>query len=448
MSEQAKVLKCVAIDDNGKGIVRDNNVTMFVDDLLEGEEGQVKTIFKYGKLKETKLIKRLNCSPLRVEPKCKFYKDCGGCNLMHMSYEGQLEYKRKKVQNLLHKFGHIDFEVSPCLGMEDPYHFRNKIQVPLRLNKQKQVVSGFYKENTHELVAQDVCLIEDKKARKVLDIIKKLMDKYHILPYDEDKRTGLIRHIIIKTSLHYDEIMVVLVTAYDEFKGKSNLAREIVKAYPSITTVVQNINPRKTNVILGEKERILYGKGKIKDSIFGLDFLISAKSFYQTNPYQVEVLYKTALDFADLKGTEYVLDAYSGTGTIGLCASRHCKNVKLVELVSDAVKDGLLNAKINGITNATFVNEDCTKYILDNYKDEHFDVIFMDPPRKGSTPEFIDACKKISPEKIVYVSCNPVTLARDLVFFLDKYELKEVVPVDMFPHTAHVETVVLLTLKK
>ena len=447
MSEQAKTLKCVAIDDNGKGIVRDNNSTMFVDDLLVGEEGQIKTIFKYGKLKETKLVKRINDSPLRVKPKCKYYKECGGCNLMHMSYEGQLEYKRMKVQNLLHKFGHIDFEVSKCLGMSEPYHFRNKIQVPVRLNKEKKVVSGFYKENTHELVAQDVCLVEDKKARKVLDVIKNLMDKYHILPYDEDKRTGLIRHIIIKTSLHYDEIMVVLVTAQDEFKGKSNLAKEIVKAYPSITTVVQNINTRKTNVILGEKERVLYGTGKIKDSIFGLDFLISAKSFYQTNPYQVEVLYKTALDFADLKGTEEVLDAYSGTGTIGLCASRHCKSVKLVELVSDAVKDGILNAKINKIENATFVNDDCTKYILDNYKDEHFDVIFMDPPRKGSTPEFLDACKKIEPEKIVYVSCNPVTFARDLFFLLDKYNLKKVVPVDMFPHTAHVETVVLLEKK-
>ncbi len=448
MSEKTYKVKAFALDDNGKGIVRIDSKTLFVNNLLEDEEGEITTIFKFGKLIEAKLVKRLTASPFRVQPKCKYYASCGGCNLMHLKYEEQLKYKSLKVQNLLHKFGHIDFNVDDTVGMKEPYHFRNKIQVPLRLGKNQKVISGFYKENTHEVVAQDECLIENEKARKVLFIIKSLMDKYHILPYDEDKQSGLIRHIIIKTSLHYDEIMVVLVTSTDEFKGRTNLAKEIVKEYPSIKTVVQNINPRKTNVILGEKERVLYGSGKIKDSIFGIDFLISSKSFYQTNPIQVEKLYGLALEYAGLKETDVVLDAYSGTGTIGLCASTKCKEVTCVELVEDAVKDGIMNAKINNINNATFINEDCTKYILENYDKKHFDVIFMDPPRKGSTPEFLDAVKKIKPNKVVYVSCDPVTLSRDLSLLTDTYEVTRVTPVDMFPHTTHVESIVLLELKK
>ena len=448
MSEKIFKVKAVAIDDNGKGIVRVNNETIFVDNLLEGEEGDIKTIYQFGKLKETKLLKRLTSSKFRVNPSCRYYSSCGGCSLMHLDYQAQLEYKRKKVQNLLHKFAHLDFEVSNTLGMEDPYHFRNKIQVPLGLDKKGKIISGFYKEGTHQIVAQEECLIESEIAKEILLTVKSLLDKYHIPPYDEDRREGLVRHLIIRTSHHYKEASLTIVTSQDEFKGRSNLAKEIVRLCPIIKTVVQNINPRKTNVILGEKERVLYGTGKIKDSIFGIDFLISAKSFYQTNPIQVEVLYKTAIDLARLTKDDEVLDAYSGTGTIGLCLAKKVKKVTLVELVKEAVKDGQINAKINNITNAEFVNADCTKYILDNYKTKHFDVIFLDPPRKGSTKEFLDACKTIAPSRIVYVSCNPVTLARDLTYLLDKYEVKEVVPVDMFPHSAHVECITLLERKK
>ena len=439
--------KAVAIDDNGKGIIRFDNQTIFVNDLLPDEEGEIKLIYKFDKLKEAKLIKRLNSSPIRCKPKCAYYSKCGGCNLMHINYQAQLEYKRQKVQNLLHKFAHIDFEVSPCLGMEKPFNFRNKIQVPVGKDKSGKIITGFYEENTHQIVPNLDCLVQDIKAKQIILDLKKLMEKYHIEPYNEDTQKGLIRHVIIKTSYHYNQTMVVLVTSQDEFKGRKNLAKELVSLNKDITSVIQNINPRKTNVILGEKERILYGSGKIKDSILGLNFLISSKSFYQTNPIQVEVLYSKAIELAKLKEDQEILDAYSGTGTIGLCASKYVKKVTLVELVKDAYLDGIKNKELNGITNAEFINEDCTKYLVENQNDVHFDVVFMDPPRKGSTPEFLNALKNIKPKTIVYISCNPVTLARDLTYLTDQYELEKVIPVDMFPYTSHVETVACLQLK-
>lgn len=447
MRSETVSLKCVNLDDNGKGIVRYDNQTIFVDNLLKDEVGQIKLTYAYDKLKEAKLVKRETTSKYRVKPKCPYYELCGGCNLMHLEYSKQLEYKHEKVKNLLHKFASLDFEVSPTLGMKEPYNYRNKIQVPVGKNKKGEIVTGFYSENTHKIVPHLDCLVEDKRAEEIILAFKSLMKKYHIEPYDEDKQTGLIRHIIIKTSYHFNQIMVVLVTSQDEFKGRKNLAKELVDKCNNITCVVQNVNPRKTNVILGEKQRVLYGLGKIKDSIFGLEFLISAKSFYQTNPIQLEVLYKTAIDLAQLEKTDNILDAYSGTGTIGLCASKYVNKVTLVELVKDAYIDGLKNKEINNIENAEFINQDCTKYLVENKDNVKFDVIFMDPPRKGSTKEFLDALINIRPKKVVYISCNPVTLARDLKYLLNDYEVKKVIPVDMFPHTSHVETIVLLNLK-
>jgi len=428
-------------------MVADNGVTFFVPNLLKGEKAEIETTFSYGKPSDARVVKRLTNSPDRVTPKCKYYDKCGGCSIMHMSYESQLKYKQEKVYNLLKKFGKIDVKVNPTVGVENPWNFRNKIQKPVRPGKKKGEISvGFFAENTHNLISVDNCLIEDKRSIAITDKILELCKKYKVQPYDEDKRTGLLRHILIKTSFTYDEAMVCFVTAQDVFPGIKNLAKDLVNEMPIIKTVVQNINTRKTNVILGEKERIVYGPGRIKDNIFGLDFLISAKSFYQTNPRQIEKLYGLAIEGAKLTGTEKVLDAYCGTGTIGLCASKYAKEVIGVEIVKEAIRDATNNAKINGVTNATFIADDCTDYILNNL-DEHFDVIFMDPPRKGSTPEFLNAVKKMSPRKIAYISCNPVTLARDLVFLKDEYSIDFVTPVDLFPHSAHVETVVLLNKK-
>lgn len=446
MKSKTVELEAFALDDEGRGIVRDEGLTVFVDNLLPNEKGKIKLDFAYGKLKEARLLQRLTSSKDRVKPLCPYYSKCGGCNLMHLNYEAQLEYKRMKVQNLLHKFAKIDFEVSKTIGMENPYHFRNKIQVPVK-NIKGKIETGFYEINTHNLVPNSNCLIEDNRARHIIEEFKKTCEEFKLEAYNEDTRRGVFRHIIIKTSRYYQQIMVVFVTAIDEIKGKQNFLKAFLKSCPEVTTVVQNINKRKTNVILGEKERILFGSGKIKDRIFDLDFYISSKSFYQTNPIQVEKLYKTAIDLAALKGDEMVLDAYSGTGTIGLCASRHAKNVTLVEVVEAACKNGIENAVINNIENAEFVIDDCTKYLVKHKDNQKFDVVFMDPPRKGSTNEFLTALIENSPKKIVYISCNPVTLARDLSILKDKYEIEEVIPVDMFPHTSHVETICALSFK-
>lgn len=438
-----------ALDDEGKGIVRTGEYgTLFVPDLLPGEKGKIEAYLdQKGQGKQCVLLERLIDSKDRVKPLCPYYEKCGGCSLMHLSYEKQLEYKREKVQNLLHKFAHIDgIQVNPTLGMDDPYRFRNKVQVPVKKIRGK-LVTGFYAENSHELIPSEDCLIESEKSAEILAYLKSVFTKYGVEAYDEDTGRGFLRHILIKESYHYPEIMVVFVTASREYVGKKNLVSLLTKRFPEIKTIVQNVNPRHTNVILGEEEYVWYGSGKIRDSIFGKDFLISAKSFYQTNPKQLEVLYKTAIDAAGLTGKEDVLDAYSGTGTIGLSLSSYAKHVTLVEIVKDAVRDGVLNAKLNRIGNADFVWADCTEWILKNRKDLHFDVVVMDPPRAGSTPEFIGAVKSIAPEKVVYVSCNPVTLARDLNLFKDRYSLVSATPVDMFPHTAHVETVVSLSLK-
>ena len=445
-----ETLEAVGIDDNGKGIVRTDNQTLFVAGLLEGEKGLIRLGFNKNtaKIEQAHLIKRLTSSPYRVEPRCPYYKDCGGCSLMHLAYPQQLIYKQNKVRNLLHKFAKLDIDVQPTLGMAEPYRFRNKVQVPVGTDSKGKTICGFYKENTHIIVPSADCLIETEEASRILKGIIGLMDKYHIQAYQEDKRSGLIRHILIKQSLHFSQVMVVLVTAYKDMFAKANFAKEINKMFPEVTTVVQNVNSRHTNVILGEEEHILFGSGKIKDSIFGLSFLISSKSFYQTNPIQLEVLYKTALDKAELNKDVNVLDAYSGTGTIGLCASEKARQVTCVEIEPSSVKDAKENARINKIDNVTFIQDDCTSYMEKNQDRLHYDVVFMDPPRKGSTPEFLNALLKIQPRRIIYISCNPVTLARDLFTLKDAYSITSVTPVDMFPQTHHVETVVALSLKK
>jgi len=443
-----ETLTAVSLDDNGKGIVRFNDQTLFVSGLLEGEQGVISLGYDSShKIQEARLVKRLTSASGRVVPKCPHFEECGGCSLMNLSYPLQLKYKHDKVVNLLHKFGKIDMEVNPTLGMEDPYRFRNKVQVPIGY-KAGKTIYGFYKENTHVIVPSTNCLIESEQADQILSYITSLMDKYHIPAYDEDKGYGLIRHILIKESLHFNQVMVVLVTSTSEMYAKANFAKEINKKFPHVTTVVQNVNPRHTNVILGEEEHVLFGSGKIKDSIFDLSFLISSRSFYQTNPLQLEVLYKTAIDAANITLEDTVLDAYSGTGTIGLCASRKAKKVTCVEIEPSSVRDAKDNARMNKITNVDFILDDCTQYMIKNKDRVNFDLVFMDPPRKGSTPEFLSALMQIKPSKVIYISCNPVTLARDLCTLKEMYDITSVTPVDMFPHTAHVETIVGLILKK
>lgn len=446
MSRKITKTTCIGLDDFGKGIVRIDNTTCFLDNLLEGETADVQTDFKFGKLATAKVLKRYTDSKDRVHPLCKYYPNCGGCQIMHLSYAKQLEYKTKKVKDLLHKFAHLDFDVLDCIGLENPTRFRNKVQKPVRFdNKKKKIKAGFYQEGTHNLIGVDDCLMESPLSNQISNTLVEMFEKYHYTPYHEDAQFGLIRHLLIKTNTDQSQALVTLIVTRKDIKGIKEFAKELMKRIPQVVGLVLNINTRKTNVILGQEDVPVFGHTKIQDKIFDKKFLISTQSFYQVNSHQIETLYGKAIEFASLTKEDVLLDAYCGTGTIGLCCSDKVKEVVGVEIVKDAVSDAILNCKINNIKNAHFLCQDATKYMLTT--DKHFDVVIMDPPRKGSTKEFIDAVKRISPKRVVYVSCDPVTLSRDIALFMDCYEVKKVQPVDMFPNSMHVETVVLLQRK-
>lgn len=437
--------KCVDLSFEGKGVVKLSYGTVFVDGLFPGEEAEIEIQYKRAGNYFGKVHRLITKSPERIQPKCGVCTACGGCQFQQLSYKAQLEYKTRKVEDAFRRHKIENIKVFPTISMENPYEYRNKIQVPIGRDPHGHIVSGFYRSGTHKIIPIDKCYIESSKASKIIQEIKALMKDFKYAPYDEDTRSGLIRHVLIRTSYHYEEIMVTLVTNQDEFRGKNNFVKELVKRCPEIKSVIQNINMRDTNVILGEKERVLFGPSVIKDSILGVDFLISSKSFFQVNPVQVEKLYKTAIDFASLKENEVVFDAYCGIGTISLCLSKYVSKVIGTEIVKDAVIDAKKNAKINNITNAEFILGDAGDVLesLINNKTK-FSTVFVDPPRKGLDEKFVTKLLELKPEKIVYVSCDPETLARDISILSSTYKIEKVQPVDMFPMTFHVETVVSL----
>lgn len=441
--------KCVDLSFEGKGVIKLSYGTVFVDGLFPGEEAEIEIQYKRAGSYFGKVFRLIKKSDDRIQPKCGVCTACGGCQLQQLSYSAQLEFKRHKVEDALRRQKLENIEVLPCISMENPYEYRNKIQVPIGRDPHGHIVSGFYRSGTHKIIPIDKCWIESSKAGKIILELKNLMKEFHYAPYDEDTRSGLIRHILIRTSYHYDEVMVTLVTNQDEFKGKNNFVKEFIRRCPNIKSLIQNINTRDTNVILGEKERTLFGPSAIKDSILGVDFLISSKSFFQVNPVQVEKLYGKALEFADLSKDENVLDAYCGIGTISLCASKYCKKVTGVEIVKEAIVDAKKNAKLNNITNAEFMLGDAGEVFERlTVQGEKYSTVFVDPPRKGLDQKFIDTLLRLEPNKVVYVSCEPETLARDLKLLSSKYEIKKVQPVDMFPMTFHVETICACLLKE
>lgn len=439
---------CVDLSSEGKGVVKDKEKVIFVDGLFPGEEVEVEIMYSRAKVYFGRVKKLLKISKDRIEPKCQVCTACGGCQFQQLAYMQQLKYKTNKVKNDLERIGHLSVCVSNCVGMDAPYNYRNKIQVPIGYDKAHHIVSGFYRENSHEIIPIKGCAIEDIRSENILTNIKRLMPLYHLRPYEEDKGRGEVRHVLIRTSYYKKEVMVVLVLTVDTFPGQNNFIKELIKACPEITTVVFNINKRRTNVILGEQEKIVYGSGFILDKLCDLSFRISSKSFYQINPIQCEKLYKIAIENAKLNKEDTILDAYCGIGTIGLVASKEVNKVIGVEINKDAIKDAINNARANNITNAQFICDDASHFMqlvkLDKTK---IDVVFLDPPRSGSDENFLNAMMELAPKKIIYISCNPATLARDLNHLNPKYEIASVQPVDMFPFTAHVETVALLVLK-
>ena len=375
--------------------------------------------------------------------RCPYFKKCGACQMIDTPYDKQLRQKHAHVQELLEPFT----RVASFVGMEEPEHYRCKVHAVFIHDKKGNPLSGIYREGTHEVVPIDSCLLEDQKADAIIASIRGMLKSFKIKTYDEDNGFGLLRHVLIRIGKHTGEIMVVLVTVSPIFPSKNNFVKALRKEHPEITTIVLNVNDKQTSMILGDKEKPIYGPGFIYDICCGMKFKISPKSFYQVNPIQQEVLYNTAISMAELKGDEVALDCYSGVGTIGLIASPHVKEVISVELNKDAVKDAILNAKINDIRNITFYQNDATRFMQQMADSgDSVDLVFMDPPRSGSTPEFISSMISLSPKKIVYISCSPDSLANDLKLITKGgYKAVKAVPVDMFPFTRGVETVVLLT---
>lgn len=377
---------------------------------------------------------------------CPVINKCGGCQLQHYSYEKQLEEKQKQVNILLDKF----CKVENIIGMDNPYYYRNKIHAAFSTDIKGKVISGIYEAGSHKIVPLDSCLIEDQRADNIIVSIREMLKSFKIRTYNEDTGVGLLRHVLIRTGHKSGEIMVVLVLGSHIFPSKNNFVKALLKIHPEITTIVMNVNNKKTSMVLGDREQVIYGKGYIEDTLCGKIFRISPKSFYQINAVQTEVLYGKAIELAELKGNETIIDAYCGIGTIGLIASNHVKKVIGVELNKDAVKDAITNAKRNNIKNVYFYNQDAGEFMNQMaHEKQSADVVFLDPPRSGSTEQFLNSMITLNPKKIIYISCNPVTLERDLSYLVKRgYEAKTAIPVDMFPGTEHVESVVLITKKE
>lgn len=374
---------------------------------------------------------------------CPVSEKCGGCKWIDKEYSVQLKEKEKWVKGLVEPFCKLE----PIIGMEQPTHYRNKVHAVFGEDRKHSIISGIYEEGTHRIVPVDSCLIENEKADAIIVSIRDLLKSFKIRPYNEDTGYGLLRHVLVRTGHVTGQIMVVLVLSSPVMPSKNNFVKALLKLHPEITTVVVNVNNKGTSMVLGDKEQVIYGKGYIEDLLCGKTFRISPKSFYQVNPVQTEKLYGKALQYADLQGDETVLDAYCGTGTIGIIASDHAGQVIGVELNGDAVKDAKENAKRNNVKNIQFYQNDAGEFLVGMAEQgAKVDVVLMDPPRSGSDKAFLSSVVKMKPEKVVYISCNPETLARDLMYLTKSgYKVKRAVGCDMFPFTSHCEVVCLLS---
>ncbi|WP_052025623.1 23S rRNA (uracil(1939)-C(5))-methyltransferase RlmD [Anoxybacillus sp. KU2-6(11)] len=434
---------------DGAGVAKIDGFPIFVPNGLPGEKAKVKVIkvkkgYGYGRL-----IELYEPSADRVEAPCTVYKQCGGCQLQHLSYEGQLKAKHKHVKEVLARIGKIeDVTVHPVLGMNDPWRYRNKAQVPVG-EREGGLVAGFYKERSHDIIDMDACLIQQEMNDIVVQTVKQICEQYNIPAYNEQTHKGLLRHIMARYGATTKEVMVVLITRTEEIPHKKKVVEEIVKRIPNVKSIVQNINPKRTNVIMGEQTRVLWGSEYIYDYIGDIRFAISARSFYQVNPEQTKVLYEKALEYAELTGREMVIDAYCGIGTISLFLAKNAKKVYGVEIVPEAIEDAKRNAELNGMTNVEFAIGEAEVVIPKWYEQGvKADCIVVDPPRKGCDESLLQTIIAMKPKRVVYVSCNPATLARDLRMLEDGgYKTLEVQPVDMFPHTVHVECCALLIKK-
>ncbi|QOR68774.1 23S rRNA (uracil(1939)-C(5))-methyltransferase RlmD [Cytobacillus suaedae] len=428
---------------DGAGVAKVEGFPIFVQNALPEERAKIKIIKVKKGYAFGRLIELQEKSQDRVDAPCPLYKECGGCQLQHLSYNGQLKAKQKQVQDVLARIGHLkDIHVHPVLGMEDPWRYRNKAQVPVG-EREGGLVAGFYQQRSHEIINMEACLIQQEKNDQVIQTVKAICEKYGVTAYNEEKYKGTIRHIMARYGLVTNEIMVVLITKTNELPNKEKIIEEIHTNLPNVKSIVHNINQKRTNVIFGDETNVLWGEEYIYDYIGDIKFAISARSFYQVNPEQTKVLYDKALEYANLTGEETVIDAYCGIGTISLFLAQKAKKVYGVEIVPEAIEDAKRNALLNGIENAEFAVGE-SEVVIPRWKAEGIkaDVIVVDPPRKGCDEALLNTIIEMKPKRVVYVSCNPATLARDLKILEDGgFKTVEVQPVDMFPHTTHCEAV-------
>ena len=453
MSIQKNQEYIVDIIDNGfegEGIAKIDNFTIFIPGTIKGEKVRILIVKVLSSHGFGKIVEILGKSQARQDVDCNTYKRCGGCNLRHVKYEETLKMKQNAVQSLVNKTLKNKLQVKETVGMENPLHYRNKAQYPIGINKQGEPVIGVFANRTHEVIPIDNCLIQNKKSEEIAKFIIEFIKEKNISIYDEKTGKGLVRHIVTKVGIKTGEIMCVIVINGHKIPNENELVENLKTRYPEIKAIVKNINIKNTNVILGQENINLYGNGYIEDILGEYKFKISPLSFYQVNPVQAEKLYNLGVSMAEITKNDVVFDLYCGIGTISLFMSKFAKKVYGIEIIEEAVKMAKENAESNNVSNTEFFAGD-VEIVLDdliNNKGIKADVVMFDPPRKGLDKKSIDNILNLIPKKIVYISCNPATLIRDLADFENEYDIKTIIPVDMFPYTSHVECVSVLQHKK
>lgn len=443
----------VEIIDNGfkgEGIAKIENFTIFVDGAIKGEKIKIKILKVTSSHAFGKIIEIIEKSENRIEEDCSTYKKCGGCELRHIDYETTINMKKYSVENTLKKtLSRKDIEVNEVIKMDNPYFYRNKLQYPIGVDDNNNLVMGVYAQRSHKIIETNECRIQNKLCQNIAKDIFKFIKENNIKVYNEKTLTGSIRHIIVRIGIKTNEVLVTLVTNERKIEKEDLLVKYITEKYKEIKTIAKNINSKNTNVILGNKTEIIFGDGYIEDYIGKFKFKISPRSFYQVNPVQTEKLYSKAVEYASLTGEETIFDLYCGIGTIGIFASDNVKKIYGIETIKEAIEDAKENAKINAVNNSEFFVGDVEKVLPEFIKERNItaDVIFIDPPRKGCDNTALETILHIEPKKIVYVSCNPASLARDLKTLEEKYKIEKLAICDMFPFTHHVECVAMLNLK-
>ena len=436
-------VKAVDYAHDGRGVVKTGKDLVFVPNLMKGEEAEItitsnKKSYSIGEVKNY-----LSLSKERVTPSCMYYEQCGGCQLQHMAYEHQLEMKQKRVSDALKHIAKLYVPVDDIIKSTSPFEYRNKIQMAFA-NSKTGLIAGFYQAKTKKVLNINTCLIEHEEGNQVIQTLKTLLDSYHVKAYDPITKKGWIKHAVVKKGIYTNELMLIIISQTEGFKKQPQVISALIQKHPNIKTIIHQVNPSMYKVI-GDKDNIIFGDGFIHDTLGEFTFKIRPQSFYQVNPLQAKKLYDLTLDLAQINKKDTVLDAYCGVGTISLFAAKKAKHVTGVELIEDAVSDANYNASLNHMNNVRFVCGDAETFMASNHA--HFDIVIVDPPRDGLQLSFIEAIKVMKPKKVVYISCEPSSLARDLKELKALFHVKKVVPVDMFSQTYHVESVTLLELK-